>query len=391
MKTCLDSINRQELPFLVVDLLGDDAFRDGGVYAHIHDHRVTLPTSKDNSQLESQLRSGSSGSHLFLRPDGRAIRSDLQHWRDTQADSGNPVSEEAGLELEAKMLPGLMSPLCLTPDTNVARTANVLVYNERKYLLQRKRPRDWAEQEEEAAKKRESNKLMLLMDERRNREFRPKFSKSLFIEDWQKKKARADEEPMLALGDKKIKPRRSSLPTPQINTNNKKILRTLRFEQHNKASDVVMYTIMNVYDLGKGECECILRWGSQDGTSLGKGALRGNTLRFPLGNYAAAKTYVNQFMAFYSLDHKLVSDNAAEEALPANGGKSGSEHGTPTPQPSIPPMPQTPHVQPKPAPNASGGSGRGTARGGGRGGARGGRGGKKAGRGRGAGAPAAGN
>ena len=64
-----------------------------------------------------------------------------------------------------------------------------------------------------------------------------RFSKSLFIEDWQKKKARADEEPMLALGDKKIKPRRNSMSNSQLNINNKKILRTLRFEQHNQKSD----------------------------------------------------------------------------------------------------------------------------------------------------------
>ena len=68
-----------------------------------------------------------------------------------------------------------------------------------------------------------------------------------------------------------------------------------------------MYTTFNVYDIGQGEYEGVLRWGKSDGTSLG-----GSTLAFPIGNKIAVEYYIGHFKGFYGMTHSLISDNAAE-------------------------------------------------------------------------------
>jgi hypothetical protein len=99
---------------------------------------------------------------------------------------------------------------------------NAEVFNDMKYKIKRKRPKDWQERQDEETKKRENNELMMIMDEvcfvfnliclttcllmfsfpsflkKHRRDFYPKFNRLSFVEDWKKKKAIADAEPVAA-------------------------------------------------------------------------------------------------------------------------------------------------------------------------------------------------
>ncbi|OUM64098.1 hypothetical protein PIROE2DRAFT_9196, partial [Piromyces sp. E2] len=56
--------------------------------------------------------------------------------------------------------------------------------------------------------------------------------------------------------------------------------------------------------LSNGENEAVLRWGTVPNTSI-----NGGLLKYPIGNNAAAEYYIANFIYFYSLTNKLVSDD----------------------------------------------------------------------------------
>jgi hypothetical protein len=60
---------------------------------------------------------------------------------------------------------------------------------------------------------------------------------------------------------------------------------------------------MNVYDLGDGQYEGVLRWGNAEGTAIG-----GDTIKYPLGNRQSVEYYIAHFRGFYGILHKLVAD-----------------------------------------------------------------------------------
>lgn len=75
------------------------------------------------------------------------------------------MSDEALLELEARVLNTTESDICLDPSTEVCKMKSLLNYNVNKFRIRKKNPQTWQSRDEDVAKKVESKKLMLLMDE----------------------------------------------------------------------------------------------------------------------------------------------------------------------------------------------------------------------------------
>ncbi|KNC99885.1 uncharacterized protein SPPG_05258 [Spizellomyces punctatus DAOM BR117] len=326
LKDFLEAVNRQELPANASDLFKESDFHDGRIYVQVRDYRVNYHAnvqlserslSKDMLTSPSDTGKSFSGTAtpdirtLVLRPTPASLWADIQSLSATAIPSGPPLAEDTALEAEAKILVATQEPLCLDPDPTVARTANIKAYNDAKYRVPRKRPRNWAAKEEDDEQKRESDRLMLIMDERRKGEFHPKFAKFSFVEDWRKKKAAFDAEALLTIQEKrniKVPTKKTQDTRFHLNSDAGTIVRTLNFQQTYERIGVTMYTTLNIHSMGGGQYSCTLRWGQTPGTGIGKGNLRGNTLRFPLGNLAAAWWYIQQFKIHYTLSNKLIED-----------------------------------------------------------------------------------
>ncbi|KAJ3275175.1 Transcription factor spt20 [Borealophlyctis nickersoniae] len=321
-KGFLEAVNRQELPAEAADLFKESDFHDGTlmlklddfeshssttmpagcVHVDVHDHRVMFQhfASGDSEPRQRMTQKPLGIAHtrrLLLKPNPNTIWSDLSGLNSDLAANGTALTEDFALDVEAKLLPVMEPSICLDPDPVVAHASNVIAYNDAKYRIPKKRPRDWVEKEEQVAKRRESNKLMLIMDERRSREFHPTFSMYSFVEDWRKKKEKADQEVMPGWGDKK-KGRRNSLSNVHLNPPNRKIVRTLRFQQEFQLTGVTTYTMLNIYSAERGMYEAVLRTGTNEGTGTSKGAFRGYTHRFPLGNEHATYLYIGEYKGF---------------------------------------------------------------------------------------------
>ncbi|KAI9012993.1 Spt20 family-domain-containing protein [Gaertneriomyces semiglobifer] len=326
LKFFLDAINRQELPAESCGLFKDSDYHRGCIYAEVRDYRYSL-RAVGRSKLEDSEESEESGGSKkverdiestepyvrihVLRPTQRTLWTDI-----ATLGKGQGLTEDAALEVEAKLLLETQEPLILDPNPNIGRIRNVQAYNDQKYRIQRKRPLDWAAAEEDNEKKRERDRMMLLMDEQRETaEFYPKFSKFSFVEDWRKKKAQADTDPLRSIEG------RTNLTNMDTGVDRMgAVVRTLLFKQVYQTTGLVMHTTLNVYQGFDGHYYCILRWGESPYTGKGgKGRILGNTLKFRVGNHAAAWFYCQEFKTHYLdvLGNKLVSDTVGPKLSPA--------------------------------------------------------------------------
>ncbi|KAI9097359.1 Spt20 family-domain-containing protein [Phlyctochytrium arcticum] len=333
LKEFLESVNRQELPTNAVNLFRDSDFHDGHIHVQVRDYRVNFHANtqvSEKGQGKEVLSSPTDTSTmstavpyircLVLRPTPASLWADICNMHTLINPSAPPVMDETALEVEAKVLLATQEPLTLDADPALARTANLKALNDAKYRIARKRPRNWAAKEADDEKKRESDKMMLIMDERRKTEFHPKFNKFLFIEDWRKRKALYDADVLLTIHDKRhIKVPKKSSPDSRFDLNSDvgNIARTMTFQKLYEHLGVTIYTILNVHSIGDGQFTCTLRWGEKRGTALGKGNLRGNTLRFPLGNAPMAHLYLQHFKSHYQLNNMLIEDLDASMQQPA--------------------------------------------------------------------------
>ncbi|KAI8916501.1 Spt20 family-domain-containing protein [Powellomyces hirtus] len=352
LKEFLEAVNRQELPANAVDLFKESDFHDGCIHVHVRDHRVNFHNSGRGAPATPNTTSATTTTanpttltsgpdpcirHLVLRPSPATLWADICSLRNS--GTGETLTQDAALEVEAKTLLATRATLNLDPSPHIGRLANINHFNDTKYRIARKRPRNWAAKEEDDEKKRESDKLMLIMDERRIKEFHPKFAKFAFVEDWKKKKALADAEPLVTLDDK-IKAKGSARTKPDANCNlnvdSANLIRSLLYQQKFKSLDIIMYTTVNVYQMADGQCYCTLRWGNAPGTGAGEGRLTGSTLRFPLGNYAAALYYIKSLKSHLEVSNKPVMDQArtggsAQATTPHSGQAAmhGNRQATP--------------------------------------------------------------
>ncbi|KAJ3178824.1 Transcription factor spt20 [Geranomyces variabilis] len=309
LKEFLEAINRQELPANAVDLFKESDFHNGCVNVEVRDHRVKF---QSNGRMTASGTASTGPTrpyirNLVLRPTPATLWADLGLLRTSAAE---PLNQDAALEVEAKILLATRPTLNLDPNPAIGRQANIQHFNETKYRIARKRPRNWAAKEEDDEKKRQSDKMMLIMDERQVKEFHPKFATYTFVEDWKRKKAMADAEPLVTLEDKMKSKGSGKKPDANcnINVDSANLIRSLLYKQHFQSTNITMYTTVNVYQMSDGQCYCTLRWGNAPGTGTGQGRLTGSTLRFPLGNYAAAVYYIKSLKTHLMLSNVSIMD-----------------------------------------------------------------------------------
>ncbi|KAJ3022506.1 Transcription factor spt20 [Thoreauomyces humboldtii] len=174
LKDFLEAVNRQELPPNASDLFQESDFHNGVERKRFEPHARAAPkgplaepalASSGGSATATRPVSGEplpSVRHLLLRPTPSSLWADVCLLAKSTSES---LTQDAALEVESKALLITKDVLNLDPDPGVARRENVKAYNETKYRIPRKRPRNWAAKEEDDEKKRESDKLMLIMDE----------------------------------------------------------------------------------------------------------------------------------------------------------------------------------------------------------------------------------
>jgi hypothetical protein len=139
------------------------------------------------------------------------------------------------------------------------------------------------------------------------------------VDEYRKRKNTQEQEILPGLDSKIKQNRRLSLTT----ANNRKLVRTLRFESKGTYSGSDIHTILNIYETPgtNGEqYEAVLKYGDQEGFSSGK---YGRTVTFPLGNATAMEYYVAHFkgilvdqglslLGFYGATHKFISDTMSK-------------------------------------------------------------------------------
>ncbi|KAJ3336040.1 hypothetical protein HDU93_003826 [Gonapodya sp. JEL0774] len=213
----------------------------------------------------------------------RSIWTDLATLHSKQR-RGAPCYEDDLLDMEARFMAGAQNPLVLNPSPVVAKLDNVVNYNRSKSVFLHKRTRISDQRQEEAASVAENHRLMLMKDPRR-REFRA-------TDEWRKRKALADAEPMLGVDTKRHTKQKRS---PLSYNNMGKISRTVRFLASSK------HTILNVYErTSQGNIEptyeAVLRWGLQKDTAIG-----GVSMRFSLGGPGLLDHLVGMFIETYKI------------------------------------------------------------------------------------------
>eukprot|EP00842_Homolaphlyctis_polyrhiza_P000247 jgi/Hompol1/1222/HPOL_004695-RA len=162
----IDSINRLEIPPEAVHLIPPSSFVQGTVAVDVYDHRMartaTTSSGGSNTVIVPHQR-------IVLRPTPRSLYNDIVHYGyKVLSSEGCPEiwTEEACVELQARLLPLVEEPLCLDPSIDVLRQASVNNYNRVKTFYPRKRPsaEDSQEQEEMDSQKQENTRMLLMLD-----------------------------------------------------------------------------------------------------------------------------------------------------------------------------------------------------------------------------------
>ncbi|KAI8820163.1 Spt20 family-domain-containing protein [Fimicolochytrium jonesii] len=315
LKEFLETVNRQELPPHATSLFKPVDFHQGCVLVELRDYRVTLhgqshAKSKDGSAMDGDDSTARPYvRQLVLRPTPQSLWSDVYSFG-KNATTQQVLAQDMALDIEARALVSTSEPLNLDLNPNVAHQANLDAFNGMKYSIPRKRPRDWAAKAEDDEKKRESDRMMLFMDDHEKREFHPTWARSIFVEEWRKKKARADSIPLITLADK-VKAKGAEikqLSNCTLNADSNLLVRSLSWEQKFERTGVTMYCVVNIYEAPGGQFHCIFRWGRGLGNAKGAGRLLGTTLKFPLGDKNAAITHIGKLKTYVELVHTKISD-----------------------------------------------------------------------------------
>ncbi|KAI8055124.1 Spt20 family-domain-containing protein [Syncephalis plumigaleata] len=228
MKNFLQYIKDRRLPPDLIDVFEEAncPFYEGCIIVEIRDHRSisykkrrtrsdndsdtsldadesTVATPDEEGKSNSNSNSNSNDKTVVTRHPRSTYRISLQPteeclWSDIcmlNEQMGMQWSQDTALELEARILLATAPPLCLEPNVDVMRVSNAICYAQSRHRPLAKRKWNSSEMEEEAVAQAEHEKLMLLMDEKHNRPFQPTFGKINFMQDWRRKRAKADQEP----------------------------------------------------------------------------------------------------------------------------------------------------------------------------------------------------
>jgi hypothetical protein len=289
-----DAINNLQIPALIP--FKEEHYENGKLVVDIYDYRFHEPSKP---------------TRLWLEPTPETIEKDIERFIEL-----NHKCEIDSVEIESKILNQIYPKLDLSLKSNF-NDKLLKHYNAKKYLTKSSVASNplasSVQAENKISKRNEFIKIVMLLD-KGNLEFYPRFNQYNFVQEWRRNKDLADQEQLIGLGDKnkiKINPLGNvcnlqlMLARKMLVYNmNRRIIRTLRFES--SVGGETINTMLNVYELPEGTYEAVLRWGV-DGTSV-----KGDTLRYPIGNKQAVEYYVAHFKGFYGLRHKLVSDSAEQ-------------------------------------------------------------------------------
>ncbi|RKP22669.1 hypothetical protein SYNPS1DRAFT_25503 [Syncephalis pseudoplumigaleata] len=156
------------------------------------------------------------------------------------------------------------------------------------------------------------------MDEKHKRPFQPTFGKVNFMQDWRRKRAKADQEPTPTLdagGHKASGGGARKRSTDPAAADGRKLVSTLRFEQAKK------HVLLNIYLTPAHIYEGLLRWGSVKDT-----AIHGQTLNFVIGDKLTTRLYLFGIQRFMLVDHKLVYEHNIELGSHAGNLANGMAH-----------------------------------------------------------------
>lgn len=299
----ISSLNSLLISHNVMSTLPAKFFENGRFKVEVVDHRYG-----GNNTVSARIN---------LNPSPEAIWEDLQSFG--MDHFGNEWDSVLALDLEQKVLPILFPSLDLDVDVDIpgndivpslsSHAKNTIKhYNSAKYTYPVKRTLDTSikDDRDDIDRQQQTKRMVLAEDEKQSTEFYPRFSQLEFVEEWRKKKKQADEEALIGLGDKtRIKITAIGIAAPKrmlVYNQNRRIVKTLRFES--VVNNYRIYSIFNAYDIGDGQYEGVLRYGTQEGTSIG-----GLTLRYPIGNKHAVDYYTAHFRGFYGILHKVVAEN----------------------------------------------------------------------------------
>lgn len=194
--------------------------------------------------------------------------------------------------------PYLVDPICLDPSPSVFKKATIKSYNRLKYSIPQKRTLP-------------DEEVPFIVPDAVSSTPDSRFNQLAFIEEWRRNRKAANEEILVGLGDKtKIKLRPVSATAPPvrklIHNNNRRIVRTLRFESG--ANAVQYFHVLNVYERTTAEFEAVLRWGTSEGT-----AIDGGTMKFQLGvGKDVVEFFCAQFKTYYGTSHTLMMDSCSK-------------------------------------------------------------------------------
>lgn len=271
---------------------------------------------------------------VCLRPVDGTLWSNVLELNDANYALGGRWTASNGIAVESALLNCISQPVCLDVDRKVLLLKLKIAASEhpnymgavtRESSQRRKRLQQLDKilerrlqliREPELASKQAQADITTV----KPKEFWPRFQQYSFIEAWRRKRELADNEQLC--GPEKKKGRRGSVAVAMLG--GKKVVRAVRFEA---PSDKVQcrYLSLFVVDLGRNVFEIIIRLGSQEGT-----AIRGQSLRFDVGNDAAVDAFLLQFkqhmlQSMYQeiSDTIAVSSARASRAASVNAGTTG--------------------------------------------------------------------
>ncbi|KAJ2379816.1 Transcription factor spt20, partial [Coemansia sp. RSA 2603] len=304
---------------------------------------IQQSTEKANGTTESS--SASAGTAVYkkvMRPTAETLHLDIQLLCES---SRAQFSQDDVLEIEGMVLVATEEPLDLEPDFQVSRISNAIRYIEYSHMLPRKRSKyNSAEIEAEKAERREKQKLLSLMDERKNREFQPSFTRLAQVTELRHKKLLSDSEPhpeaMPGTSATSAASRKKNRTQMSLMPDGSRVIRTLRFLRTINGQST--HTVFHVLALPEGRgLQGVIRWGVHPDTSI-----KGGTKTFSFPSDEIMRMHIDNFKLLLSIENnRLVYDSIYPDGIPTAGPPPSSSSmaagGTPGASSRPPPVSTT--------------------------------------------------
>ncbi|KAM7338992.1 hypothetical protein ACRRTK_002476 [Alexandromys fortis] len=132
----LEYLDAEELPSFLIDILEKspvNVFHSGCVIAEIRDYRECgdIYPPEEPAAEAAVSYPACQARHILLRPTMQSLVSDVE----SMTSDSSQWTQEEKLELESQLILATAEPLCLDPSVAVTCTANKLLFNEKKIMI----------------------------------------------------------------------------------------------------------------------------------------------------------------------------------------------------------------------------------------------------------------